>query len=44
MTPNQTRMQLLGKMIRDSDNDAAWTMWRELGEAESIHGSSRSAR
>jgi hypothetical protein len=35
-TPSQQRLGLLTKMIRDSDNDAAWTMWRELGEAATI--------
>jgi hypothetical protein len=34
--PSQARLALLSTMIRDSDNDAAWTMWRELGEAATI--------
>ena len=34
--PDVARLRLLSKMIRDSDNDAAWTMWRELGEAATI--------
>jgi hypothetical protein len=34
--PTDARLRLLSTMIRDSDNDAAWTMWRELGEAATI--------
>ncbi len=34
--PDQARLQLLSKMIRVSDNDAAWTMWYELGQAATI--------
>jgi hypothetical protein len=35
-TPDADRLELLSTMIRDSDNDAAWTMWHELGEAATI--------
>lgn len=34
-TPNQTRMRQLTIMIRDSDNDAAATLWSVLGERAS---------
>jgi len=34
--PGDARLDLLSTMIRDSDNEAAWTMWRELGEAATI--------
>jgi hypothetical protein len=35
-SPSADRLALLSKMIRDSDNEAAWTMWRELGEGATI--------
>jgi hypothetical protein len=36
VAPNETRMTQLRKMIRDSDNEAASSLWSAVGEQDSI--------
>jgi hypothetical protein len=35
-SPDRDRLALLSTMIRESDNEAGWTLWRELGRTATI--------